>query len=296
MEIDGVFSGGGIKGLALIGAYEEVEAQGFTFKRVAGTSAGSIIAGLIASGYTSEEMKGVLAHIPYDTLLDSRTTWLPIPKQIAKWILLFWRLGLYKGKALEEWLRGLLESKGVYTFADLPKDSLKVVASDLSNGRMLVLPDDLVQYGIPIDSFPVAKAIRMSCSIPYFFEPVQLRSLEGSSVIADGGVLSNFPMWIFVKNDIKKRRPVLGITLSYKLKEHPKHSIKNGIQLFEALFETMKEAHDARYISRRHEKDIVFIPAENYVSTDFQLSDEKKDALIELGRISTKEFLKTWTY
>ena len=33
--------------------------------------------------------------------------------------------------------------KGVYTFGDLPKDSLKLVASDLTNGRMIVLPDDL---------------------------------------------------------------------------------------------------------------------------------------------------------
>lgn len=296
MEIDGVFSGGGIKGLALIGAYEALEESGFTFKRVAGTSAGSIVAGLIAAGYTSEEIKNSLLHFQFQKLMDSRKTWLPIPKQIAKWILLYWRLGLYKGKALEDWLTGMLEAKGVYTFADLPKDSLKIVASDLSNGRLLVLPDDLVQYGVPIDSFPVAKAIRMSCSIPYFFEPVQLKSLEGISVIADGGVLSNFPMWIFVKNDMKKKRPVLGITLSYKLTEHPKHTIKNGIQLFGALFETMKEAHDARYISRRHEKDIVFIKAENVVSTDFQINEEKKDALIKLGRVSTIEFLKTWTY
>lgn len=59
MDIDGVFSGGGIKGLALIGAYEELESQGFTFNRVAGTSAGSIIAGFIAAGYSSQEMKNL---------------------------------------------------------------------------------------------------------------------------------------------------------------------------------------------------------------------------------------------
>ncbi|QQZ10882.1 patatin-like phospholipase family protein [Heyndrickxia vini] len=296
MDIDGVFSGGGIKGLALIGAYEELESQGFTFNRVAGTSAGSIIAGFIAAGYSSQEMKSLFSHVPYENLLDSWKTWIPIPKQISKWIFLYWRLGLYKGKALEDWLREMLAAKGVYTFADLPKDSLKVVASDLSNGRLLVLPDDLIQYGIPIESFPVARAIRMSCSIPYFFEPVKLKSLEGISVIADGGVLSNFPMWIFVNNETKKIRPVVGVSLSYDLKEHPKHKIKNGIQLFNALFETMKEAHDSRYISRKHENDIIFIPARNYISTDFQISEEKKDALIELGRIKTKEFLKTWTY
>lgn len=296
MEIDGVFSGGGIKGLALIGAYEAIESKGFTFKRLAGTSAGSIIAGLVAAGYSSQELKDLLDHLDFKKLLDSRNSWLPIPKQIAKWILLYWRLGLYKGKVLENLLTELLEAKGVYTFADLPKDSLKVIASDLSNGRLLVLPDDLVQYGVPIDSFPVARAIRMSCSIPYFFEPVKLRSLEGISVLVDGGVLSNFPMWIFVNKDTQKVRPVLGLTLSSKIMDQPKHNIKNGVQLFEALFETMKEAHDARYISRKHEKDIVFISAENFMSTDFQLTKEKKDALIDLGRSKTLKFLKTWSY
>ncbi|MGE8204489.1 patatin-like phospholipase family protein [Heyndrickxia sp. NPDC080065] len=296
MEIDGVFSGGGMKGLALIGAYEALELKGFKLKRVAGTSAGSIIAGLIAAGYSSQEMISLTDQIQFQKLLDSRKTWLPFPNQITKWLLLYWRLGLYRGKALEDWIGEMLRVKGVYTFSDLPKNSLKVVASDLSNGRLLVLPDDLVQYGVPIDSFPVAKAIRMSCNIPYFFEPVKLRSLEGTNIMVDGAVLSNFPMWIFVKSEIKKIRPVIGLTLSYKISEHPKHKIRNGIQLFEALFETMKDAHDARYISRRLEKDIVFIPAKNYSSTDFQITKEKKDALIELGRSRTEEFLKTWSY
>ena len=52
--VDGVFSGGGIKGIALIGAIEEIEKRGYRFKRVAGASAGAIIASLIAARYTSK--------------------------------------------------------------------------------------------------------------------------------------------------------------------------------------------------------------------------------------------------
>ncbi|MCY7955847.1 patatin-like phospholipase family protein, partial [Bacillus licheniformis] len=44
---------GGMKGVALVGAYEALEKRGFRFKRLAGTSAGSIIASFIAAGYTS---------------------------------------------------------------------------------------------------------------------------------------------------------------------------------------------------------------------------------------------------
>lgn len=70
--------------------------------------------------------------------------------------------------------------------------------------------------------------------------------------------------------------------------------INNGLQLFEALFTTMKDAHDERYISRRLEKDIIFIPVENYSATQFDLNQETKESLISIGRESTLQFLKTW--
>ncbi|MDR4224369.1 hypothetical protein FO478_07985, partial [Heyndrickxia coagulans DSM 1 = ATCC 7050] len=94
----------------------------------------------------------------------------------------------------------------------------------------------------------------------------------------------------------KKARPVLGITLSPKPQEEPDVEIKNAIQLFDALFKTMKDAHDARYISRKLEKDIIFIAADGVTATDFQLSAAQKAALIEAGRKKTETFLKTWSY
>ncbi len=292
MDIDGVFSGGGIKGLALIGAFEAIEEKGLRFKRVAGTSAGAILAAFIASGYKSKEVIELMDEINVDTLLDSTNILWSLP--ILKWIRVYWKLGLYKGDALEKWIEQKLRLKGVYTFADLPPQSLRVIASDLSNGRLLVLPDDLEKYGIPKETFPVARAIRMSACLPYFFEPVRLRSLEGTSFIADGGILSNFPMWLFDRENTKLTRPVIGIKLSYKYTERPKNNIKNAINLYEALFQTMKDAHDARYIARRHEKNIIFIPNEGVLSTEFELTDEKKNTLIQFGKTQAEEFLKKW--
>lgn len=292
VKVDGVFSGGGMKGFALTGAYQILEEKGLQFERVAGTSAGAILAGFSVAGYTAKEIIKIMSETKFETLLDSRKTFLPI----AKWLLLYWRLGLYKGDAMEQWIEKNLAVKGVYTFSDLPEGSLRVIASDLSNGRILILPDDLDDYGIPRDSFPVAKAIRMSCSIPYFFEPVKLRSIAGTSVITDGGVLSNFPIWIFDREEEKQKRPIVGIQLSHHIQEKPKRLIKNGIQLFEALFITMKDAHDARYISRKQEKNIIFIPTDGIQATEFELSEEKKDALLQLGREKAAAFLKKWTY
>jgi len=292
--IDGVFSGGGIKGIALVGAIKEIENRGYQFKRVAGASAGAIIAALIAAKYTSKEIEQLLDELDLNILLDERKT--IIPYSVAKWMLLYFRLGLYKGNELEKWLANVLEKKGLRTFADLPRQQLRFVASDITNGRLIVLPDDLIKYGIDPNSFPIAKAVRMSCSLPYFFEPVTLKSNNEASIIVDGGVLSNFPMWLFDDDHVDRVRPVIGIKLSPNLKEIPKNKINNAIQLFGALFETMKDAHDARYISRKHEKDIIFIPTSGVATTEFTLTEAKKQLLIKQGRDSAKKFFETWRF
>jgi NTE family protein len=292
MEIDGVFSGGGIKGFALLGACEEIENRGFRFVRLAGTSAGSIIAALIAAGYKSQEIYELLEELDLSKMLDARKSYIPF----AKWLFVYWKLGLYKGNELEKWVKEKLEVKGFKTFSDLPPNALRVIASDISNGQMMVLPDDLGKYGISSGDFSIAKAIRMSCSIPYFFEPVKLRAKNGVNIIVDGGVLSNFPIWMFDREDTRKIRPVLGIKLTHAEYEHEKHHIGNAVQLFSALFETMKDAHDARYISKRHAKNIIFIPTEGILSIEFKLTGEKKQSLYQLGKKHAHEFLKTWSY
>lgn len=292
MLIDGVFSGGGLKGFALVGAYKVLEEKGYEFRRVAGTSAGAILASFIAVGYTAKEIEKLLDEFDFVSLLDPKKTILPMP--LMKWLHLYWRLGLYQGKALENWFLEKLAYKGVYSFSDLAPGTLKLVASDLTNGKMIVLPDDLDQYGISPESFPIARAIRMSCSIPFFFEPVKLKIGSGDTIVVDGGVLSNFPMWIFDDETGKKERPVLGLKLSQSENEKETRQINNALQLFEALFSTMKNAHDNKYISRKHEKDIIFIPVEGYSATEFDIDEETKNELIEIGRSCTLKFLKTW--
>lgn len=294
MEIDGVFSGGGMKGFAFIGVYETLEKKGYSFKRLAGTSAGALMAAFIAAGYSSRDILRLFEEVELTDFLDRRKTFLPFP--LSKWLLLYWRMGLYQGHVFEEWVAKKLALKGIYTFSDLPKDKLRLIASDLTTGRLLVLPDDLDKYGIPKETFPVSKAIRMSAGLPFFFEPVKLKSLSGKNIIIDGGILSNFPIWLFDSEHHKKLRPVIGVKLSHSIEEQPKREIKNALSLFEALFATMKDVHDARYVSRKHEKNIIFIPMEEGLTSEFSLPKEKKDALIEIGRVRAKHFLKQWTY
>lgn len=290
MQVDGVFSGGGVKAFAFVGAFQVLEEKGITFKRVAGTSAGSIIAAFIAAGYTVGEIEQALDELDTKSLLDTSNSLRIF--HFLKWLNLYFSLGLYKGNALENWFYEKLAEKKVFTFRDLPYGSLKIVTSDLTNGRMIVIPDDLHLYGIDWRYFPVAKALRMSCGIPFFFQPVKLKNDRGDSIFVDGGVLSNFPLWVFDNGE--PIRPLLGLKLSSPQDEIPPQEIKNGLNLFEALFKAMANAHDKRYISRKHEKNIIFIPVEHYSATQFDLDEETKKNLIAIGRTRTEQFLKNW--
>src|SRR5690606_15394480 len=95
-------------------------------------------------------------------------------------------------------------------FADDPRYRyrLRVVATDLTNGRLVVFPQDGRRYGVEPDSLPVAHAVRISISIPFFFSPVYFpppanaQEKKNAAVMVDGGVLSNFPVWLFDSDGI----------------------------------------------------------------------------------------------
>lgn len=293
MIIDGVFSGGGIKGFALVGGLQVLEEQGFVFQRIAGTSAGSILAALVTAGYSSKQIEQFLREIEISDLLDKRHGWLQRP--ILKWLLLYWKLGLYKGDALEAWIAEKLASKGIVTFRDIPPNSLNIITSDITNGKLVVLPNDLKNYGIDPEMFPIARAVRMSCSVPYFFEPVKIRVGNQTNVFVDGAVLSNFPMWLFNTDQGLRERPVIGLKLQGDEKLKP-HEVDNALEMFTALFKTMTSAHDSRYISKKHVDNIVFIPMNGISGLDFSMNEKQRDELIQRGRVYTTNFLKSWNH
>lgn len=294
MQIDGVFSGGGIKAYAYIGALQSIQNSDLTFKRVAGTSAGAIIAAFLAVGYTADEIRKLTDQLDLKTFLDAPIITKYIPG--TKWLFLYFQMGLYRGKRFEEWLHHQLAKKDVYTFGDLPAGSLKVIISDLSLGKLVVIPDDLEKvYGIRPQYFPIAKAIRMSAGFPYFFMPKKMPGkVKRKSIIVDGGLLSNFPMWVFENQTSNNSRPILGIKLSEST-DHPQpQTIRNALDMLHAVFSTMKKAHDTRYISKHDKNNIIFIPVDDFTATDFKLSQADKENLIHLGQERTNQFLKHW--
>ncbi|MBB5173091.1 patatin-like phospholipase family protein [Texcoconibacillus texcoconensis] len=294
MEADGVFAGGGVKAFAFIGALRALEEAGVNLTRVAGTSAGALTAALYMAGYRSDELERTMETFEPSDILEHRKFFSLSPR-VLKWVSLYRYLGLYRGDKFEAWLTDLLQKKGVRTFADLPKGSLRMVASDLSYGEFFILPDDLPRYGKSADQFSVAKAVRMSCSLPFLFEPVRLKGgSKYESVIVDGAVLSNFPIWLFSKRDKKEKRPIIGFQLSASNEPLPERKIDNGLEMVPSILQTMQSAHDRQYIAKHEAESIVFIPVKDVSVTDFQLDTKERQELIKLGERKTNEFLSRW--
>jgi predicted acylesterase/phospholipase RssA len=70
-KTDAVFEGGGVKGIGMVGAVAVTEDQGYQFSNVAGTSAGAIVASLVAAGYNAGELKNILDNLDYTHFKDA---------------------------------------------------------------------------------------------------------------------------------------------------------------------------------------------------------------------------------
>ncbi|CAI8916395.1 MULTISPECIES: patatin-like phospholipase family protein [Bacillus] len=296
MNIDGVFEGGGVRGIAHVGAICALAKQGYECERVAGTSAGAIIAALLAAGYSCEELKIIISNVNYHQFIK-KTLLEKIPF-VGKGLNAWAKLGIYSNDFLETWLEDLLHKKGIHNFSDLSNpQNLKIIASDISNGKMVIFPDDLPNYGFTNQDFSIAKAVRMSSTIPFYFEPVKWKTPKWKQpcYMVDGGLLSNYPIWIFDSPNIP-RWPTFGF-----------HFVKNEIQaepvpyedpisMFKGLFKTMMQAHDLRHLDKESKARTIAIPTGTITSTKFQLTTEEKEWLYQSGFNATEKFLQSWNF
>ncbi|TDT60931.1 patatin-like phospholipase family protein [Fonticella tunisiensis] len=294
MKVNAVFEGGGVKGIGLVGAVCCLEDNGFTWNCFAGTSAGATIAALLAAGYSGNEIKNILMSLDYRKFQD-RDGLQSLPL-IGKSLGFLLEKGLYSGDFFEKWLQKLLDAKGKTKFKHIMfknKSLLKIIASDITRKKMLVIPDDLKDYGINGGEFPIARAVRMSTAIPFYFKPIKLRYKYGTSYIVDGGILSLYPIWIFDEG-----KTVSMPTLGFKLVEPDTSFTSLGktdvISYGLDIISTMIEKDDERYIRKRDFIRTIPIPTMGIKTTEFDITKERSRILFNSGYRSAEKFLKKW--
>ena len=318
-KADAVFEGGGVKGIGLVGALQAFEEHGFRWQNLAGTSAGAITAALVAVGYKAMELKEVMnTRVDIRNLMDtSGIGKLPV---IGPWLSLIFTQGMYQGEYFLQVMRELIAEKTGkqrFTFADLvmpkePDDSeedyerkykykLRVIACDISDNTMLVLPQDVARLDRNPDDLEVALAVRMSISFPFFFKPVIVQEAgrrRSKHWTVDGGMLSNFPIWLF---DSPPGRPPAWPTIGFLLAEpasgEPHYQrIRGLVSMTRAMVKTMTAAHDRKALEGADKRRIVQIPTGKYNTLDFNLNDSDREWLYSSGYQAAKQFLSTWSF
>ncbi len=287
----GAFQGGGCRAAAFAGAFEAASDAGVHFGSVVGTSAGAIMAALIGAGASPADVTNSLRELQFPQLLRdpegppaSRTLamllWAPRKLRHVGRLLLYG--GLYSSAGIEEWVEETLGkvlplSQHPIRFRDLRLPTW-IVATDLRTGQLRQWSPE----NTPDES--VSHAVRASCSVPLFFQPV-----DGQFV--DGGALSNLPTFLFADDAGKGQRRVLAFSLSPS--ERRPLSGSSAIATMSALAETVVSGSQEIQLRLQPRVHIVDINTGGVRATDFDTIEPKTvEWLIEQGRLRTREFLR----
>jgi NTE family protein len=314
LPADLVLEGGGVKGIALVGATVELLRR-YRFERVAGSSAGAVLAAFLATGLDADGVLERASRLEYDRVPDS---WAPVPV-VAPAIGLLTRSGLHPGRYVTEWVRRELADLGVRTFGDLRREDpgddpalapsqryrLVVTATDVTRGRLLRLPWDYQEYGLDPDAQPVADAVRASLAIPYFFSPQTLRDRRTGrrSTLVDGGVLSNFPVETFDRTDAAAPRwPTFGVGVGDTLSDEDvsvfgSRWLPGPLRLLDSLVATTVTARDRGYLAQPCVRRRAFsVDTSGTGLTEFDIGVVERAQLVASGAAAAREFLARWNW
>ncbi|MDO4790268.1 MAG: patatin-like phospholipase family protein [Porphyromonas sp.] len=320
-----VFEGGGVKGISYVGALEVLEKEGIYkgIERVAGTSAGAIVAVLLGVGYSPNEIKKIMWNLDFQKFMDDSWGIIKDSQRLLN------EFGWYKGDFFRSWIGDLIAQKlgnSEATFDDL-KHSLKelntkeiyLIGANLSTGF-----SEIFSYE-HTPRFCIADAARISMSIPLFF--AGKRSIRGDLYV-DGGLLENYPVKIFdrrkyvqsnwsrtdyyekINESLKEQsrkisdyvynKQTLGFRLDSKEKiamfrdqaEPPKRQIENFWDYTLALLGTLIDAQDNSHLHSDDWQRTIYIDTLGVKATDFKIKEETKKALLQSGIRYTEEYLK----
>ncbi|MGH3840499.1 MAG: patatin-like phospholipase family protein [Pseudonocardiaceae bacterium] len=305
---DLVLEGGGVKGIGLAGVILALDEAGYEFRRVAGTSAGAVVATIVAAlnakGQPLSRLRDFMEGIDYSEFTHKSRLRAALGK-VGDAERLLLHMGLYDGDYLIDWLGGVLRDIGVTYFADLKtaddkadkkwtaaqRYSLVVHVADITRGRVVRLPWEYHEYGLEPDHQRIVDAVRASMSIPFFFEPIRFRAPATNGYEAgwvtwvDGGLLDNFPVDVFDRTDgAPARWPTIGVKLSARLTSlNAPKSPDNVFEEAQACLTTLLDNANRYYIDDEKAARTIFVDNAGIKATDFDLSSGQQATLLRNG-------------
>lgn len=311
-----ILAGGGVKGVALAGCLAAAQDKGIVFEGYGGTSAGSIVALLASAGYSGREIRDRMAEKNFTTFLDDGGGELDRVQRLLRKVFegvslmgalrtaravygergllrkLYVKSGLYRAGNLEGFL---LESvRGRYpklekgfdfkNLLDAGAKPLKIVAADVVSRKSEVFSRD--PDGDARD-WSVIEAVRASTSYPLVFEPVKLNN----NYLADGGISSNLPVFLFEKERKRNGLPVM----AFDLVATPEDGAASEYSLFDFVRDmvmTMMESSDKLLqglVSGLHYIPVK-VPA-GINTLKFALSKDEQEALFNAGYVAAAAYL-----
>lgn len=250
------------------------------------------------------------------------------------------KLGVNPGKNFEQWITAELKNSGINSVADVRalrkqvpdglkclngtsvetlKPKLAIITSEITTHTKVILPEMAAMYWKNPDTVSPAELVRASMSIPFFFEPYELKNLpnEGktndpnwdafasyhgpvppSVKFVDGGLLSNFPISVFHRSDGGvPRMPTFGARLStYRSTFSKTDTI---LSISGSMISTMRQIHDYDFLIKNPDycKLICRIDADlKFNWLNFNMSKQEQVQLFELGATKAIEFLETFDW
>lgn len=278
MKYTCLFGGGAIRGTAYAGTAKALEELGIKPKTFAGSSVGSVFAGLMAIGYSADELEAQFLKFNFEIFRDVHLSLGP-------------NFALSKGEVFLEWIRELIEQKfygdkykkgshKAVTFKDIDKD-LVIITTDLSSFEC----KEFSKYETP--DFEIATAIRISCSMPGLMRPIEYNN----RTLVDGDLQKSWPMWKLSK----ALQPENERILEFRLEGDFEGNEKNTIEYVNAIYAfTTSMATDfiTDIYGKKDKYDYIVINTGDINIVDFNLPEEKRKNLVKIGYSQTMSYFK----
>lgn len=257
-----VMSGGGIKGIAHIGALCALCDNGFLdeIDTIAGTSIGAFMAVLIAVGYKPRELHDFVIMFDISKMGSFK------PNQFLD------KYGLDDGSKIMVVVQKMLVNKGI------PEDVTFKELYDITKKKVIMTVtciNDKMPYYYSVDTYPemqIIKTLRMSISVPLYFTPVEHKG----KMFVDGGCIDNYPIQLF-HNDLDH---TIGIFIS-----DVRENVEKIINFEDILINTIMSMAEgvSRNSIKGYEKYSIKISLSHFNLMDFNLTKEKKKELYNTG-------------